>query len=507
VTRVQRRLLMGRRRMSSAELFGPRVEAVQAWRDAVAQAIDVVARALPSSPVSGLSPDMLRRQVAWPALPAHGIPLAEALRELDVVVQHAVSVGHPLATAHLHPPPLIAALAADVVISAINQSMDSYDQAPSATMIELQLTELLAQLVGLPDRAAGVFTSGATQSNQLSLWMARDAWCAKHGWAVRERGLPPDARQWVILCSSVSHFTIEKAAVQLGLGTDAVVPVAVDADFRMDLVALDAALATLRRDKRIPMAIVATAGTTDAGAIDPIDALADVAARVGAWLHVDAAYAGALLFSRRGAHALRGLARADSVALDLHKLCWQPIACGVSLVRDAAHFSHVTTRADYLNPESHALAGIPDLVDRSLATTRRFDALKLWVSLKTLGTDRLGQMIDRVCALAQEVGAEIEARERLELLHVSPQLSTVLFRVVAPSSATAVECDALQQFVRDRLYAEGRAVIGVTRVHGRSCLKCTLLNPVATIADFQRLFDDIERVSASVATPHVATAR
>src|SRR5262249_21861684 len=141
----------------------------------------------------------------------------------------------------------------------------------------------------------------------------------------------------------------------------------------------------LRRQGKVVMAIVGTAGTTDFGSIDPLADIAKLAQSAGAWFHIDAAYGSALLFSHKHRRLLRGVEKADSVSMDFHKLFWQPISCAAFLVHDARQFRHMKLHADYLNPEAHEKLGIPDLVTRSVATTRRFDALKLWLSFQALG--------------------------------------------------------------------------------------------------------------------------
>ena len=177
------------------------------------------------------------------------------------------------------------------------------------------------------------------------------------------------------------------------------------------------------------MAIVATAGTTDFGSIDPLPELAALAHAAGAWLHVDAAYGGALLFSDRHRDKLHGIETADSLSIDFHKLFWQPIPCSVFLLRDARHFDSIKLHADYLNPELHEDEGIPNLVTTSLLTSRRFDALKLWISFQTLGRAKLAAMIDRTIELAAHAARVIRKSPQLELM-CEPQLSTVVFRYV-----------------------------------------------------------------------------
>jgi len=479
--------------MYHTDFYSSHPEAQAALARAVHDAVDMLRRALPEGPYSGAAPRVLEALLAGDLLPATGAPIAQVLAQAETIVRHSVVVGNPATAAHLHCPPLIAALAAEVVLSALNQSMDSFDQAPAATIVELQVTDWLCRTAGLPASSGGTFTSGGTQSNYMGLWLARDAWLARHqGWSVRERGLPPDASRLAILCSEVAHFTVDKSAIQLGLGTHAVVKVPVDAAFRMDVGALHATIARVRAEGRVPFCIVGTAGTTDFGSIDPLGEIADVAAGVGAWLHVDAAFGGALLFSARREAALAGLERADSIALDLHKLLWQPISCGAFLLRDAAHYDLLTTYADYLNPESHAADGIPDLVNRSVLTTRRFDALKLWMTMRALGGERLGAMIDDTCALARDVARAVERRPALELVHRPDQLSCVLFRHRStPDETTDADDDARNTHIRDDLFARGIAVIGVTRVRERVTLKLTILNPTATLAELEGVLDAV----------------
>jgi L-2,4-diaminobutyrate decarboxylase len=446
-----------------------------AYREAITRAAAVLAESLPRRPYSGKNPAELAELFAGDPCPADGAPLEAVLERTRAVIANSVVVAHPFTAAHLHCPPLVAALAAEVVLGGLNQSMDSFDQAPAATVVEQQLLRWLCRRAGLPATADGTMTPGGTMSNYMGLLLARDTWCARrHGWPVREKGLPPEARRCRILCSEMAHFSVEKAAVQLGLGTEAVVKVAVGADFRLCVRDLDRQLALLARQQLIPLAIVATAGTTDFGAIDPLAEIAARARAAGAWLHVDAAYGGALLFSERHGRRLHGLEQADSLTLDFHKLCWQPISCGAFLVRDASHFDCIKLHADYLNPESHEELGIPDLVARSLLTTRRFDALKVWFSFQALGGRKLAAFIDRTLDLATAAAAAIRRHPRLELLH-EPSLGCVVFRYRPRNPGTGP--DALNDALRRQLFDGGRAVLGHTRIRGQNYLKLTFLNP------------------------------
>jgi L-2,4-diaminobutyrate decarboxylase len=252
--------------MYTSDFYSARPAAQAAFAHAVQAAVEALRRALPDAPYSGADPWALEQLLNSEFVPADSVSIDQALKDAEAIIAHSIVTGHPATVAHLHCPPLIASLAAEVVLSALNQSMDSFDQAPAATMIELQVTDWLCRLAGLPTGSAGTFTSGGTQSNYMGLWLARDAWLQRHqGWSVRQRGLPRDAGRLAIVCSEVAHFTVDKSAIQLGLGTDAVVKVPVDAAFRMDVAALHHALDEIRQEGREVMCIVGTAGTTDFG--------------------------------------------------------------------------------------------------------------------------------------------------------------------------------------------------------------------------------------------------
>ncbi|NUK49771.1 aminotransferase class V-fold PLP-dependent enzyme [Streptomyces lunaelactis] len=400
------------------------------------------------------------RQAAEPVLPDTGTGAGEALRSLV----HAVAYGSadpadPLCAAHLHTPPLALAVAADLAASALNASMDSWDQAPAASELEAAVTRTLAAEVYPhgPDPDALV-TTGGTESNQLGLLLARE----RHG-SVQ------------VVCGAGAHHSVYRAAWLLGLPEPVTVPSGV-----LDPAALDEALTDLSG----PLLVVATAGTTDTGRIDPLPEIADLCERHGAELHIDAAYGGPLLFSAERRGKLAGLDRAHSVTLDLHKLGWQPVAAGLLAVPDRAHLAPLGHTADYLNADDDTEAGLPDLLGRSLRTTRRPDILKIAVTLRALGRTGLGALVDRTCATARLLADLIEKTPRLEL-YERPTLSTVLFR---PTGATDEQTAA----IRRTLLAEGRAVLGRARADGRLWLKTTLLNPHATPRDLANLIELVE---------------
>ncbi|MGA4544774.1 pyridoxal-dependent decarboxylase [Uniformispora flossi] len=419
------------------------------------------------------------RHVADP-LPTHGVGAHQALAALTEALAHgSADPADPLCAGHLHCPPLAVAVVADAVAAALNPSLDSWDQAPAATALETEVVAALAGLVGFdPAVASGTVTTGGTESNLLGLLLARD----RSG---------PGVGRHRVLCSDAAHFSVRRSAVLLGLGDDAVVPVATGLDHRIDPGALDAVCRRVAAANDLPTAIVATAGTTDFGAVDPLAACADVAREHGAWLHVDAAYGGGALFSDRLAPLLHGLDRADSVGLDLHKLGWQPVAAGVFLVRDRRLFAPLTQRAKYLNPADDEDAGFPSLLGHSPRTTRRADVFKIAVTLRALGRAGLGALVDRCHELARYAGERIDRDPGPGALELTaePVLTTVVFRYVPEErigESPAARSDTVNAELRRRLLAEGRAVVGRTDVGpgpGAVRLKLTLLNPHAAEHD------------------------
>ncbi|WP_165368110.1 pyridoxal phosphate-dependent decarboxylase family protein, partial [Phytoactinopolyspora endophytica] len=429
-------------------------------------------------------------------LPDDATPLSDVLADIaQTVLANGARTTDPWCAAHLHSPTLLTAAATELAIGVTNQSMDSFDQAPAATYVEDRLVRTLADLCGLPAGASGVLTSGGTASNLLGLLLARD----RAAGGPNISGLPEDARSWRVLASDAAHVSIRQACSVLGMGRDAVVPVATDNTGRIRVDALDDALASLVRTGQRPIAVVGTAGTTDAGAIDPLDALADRAAAHGAWLHVDAAVGSGLTLSERLRPMLTGIERADSITADLHKLWWQPIGASALLVSDAATLHGFREPAAYLNRSEDT--GVLNLVDRSLDTSRRFDALKVVVSLRATGRRRLAGYVEHLVGLCAEAGRRVDTHPALELV-APPQTVTVLFRCRPPRAIREgvddAALDVINTEVQRALLSSGQAVVGRTRWRGRVVLKLTLVNPLTTIDDVGGLLELIAATAADV---------
>lgn len=418
-------------------------------------------------------------------LPENGVGAHAALRELTrLLAAGSTDPSNPWCGAHLHAPPLAVAAVAELVAGVLNPSMDSWDQAPVASELEQELTAGFARLCfpSAPSPDA-VITSGGTESNVLGLLLARHT--------ATEQGLATVRP----VCGANVHHSVARAAWLLGLPN----PVVVDcAGGLMRPDALAHALARLDG----PAVVVATAGTTDAGVVDPLPEIGEVSRRANAFLHVDAAYGGAALLSERLRPLLDGLELADSVAVDLHKFGWQPIAAGLLAVRDAKMLTALDTRTGYLNAADDTEAGLPDLLGRSLRTSRRLDAFKIAVTFRALGRSGVAELVERCCRTASELAGAVDRHEGLRVWG-APALSTVLFRPLLADELAgelgAEAGDTLVARVRRRLLEDGTAVLGRSAAGpstpdgddgtNRLWLKLTLLHPHAGLRDYLPLLD------------------
>ncbi|MET8850545.1 aminotransferase class V-fold PLP-dependent enzyme [Amycolatopsis sp. NPDC004625] len=411
------------------------------------------------------------------ALPRTGVGAEAALEHLSrLLAAGSADPGDPSCAAHLHCPPLAVSVAADVVASALNPSMDSWDQAPVASELEREFTAGIARMcyphAETPD---AVVTTGGTESNLLGLLLARER---------NPRAQP--------VCGANAHHSVARAAWLLGLPAPVVVPCEGD---RM----LPGALADVLTPDSV---VVATAGTTNTGTLDPLPEIARICRRNHARLHVDAAYGGMALCSPSLKTKLDGLELADSVALDLHKFGWQPVAAGLFAAREAADLGALTVRAEYLNADDDTEAGLPDLLGRSIRTSRRPDAFRMAVTVHALGTDGLGALVERCCTTATEVARMVDDHPGLRLWG-APELSTVVLRPVVADETG----DELVARVRRALLEAGTAVIGRAALptgpggESRLWLKLTLLHPHTTAEDYRPLLD---RIAATAGAELVA---
>ncbi|WP_227429409.1 pyridoxal phosphate-dependent decarboxylase family protein [Psychrobacter sp. I-STPA6b] len=399
--------------------------------------------------------------------------------------------------AHLHPPSLLIGQVAELFISATNQSMDSWNQSPIATHMETELIQWLCQQCqfntkNTKTQAGGVFTSGGTQSNLMGILLARNHYYLKQGINIQRDGLS-HVNAGKILCSDQAHFSIEKNAGVLGLGTSSVVKVDSDAQGRLLIANLKQHIAQIGANNIL--AIVATAGTTDSGAIDPLPEMAMLCRQHDIWLHIDGAWGGALLLSQKYRHLIQGFEQANSISLDFHKHFFLPISCGAFLLPERSHFESIRHHSNYLNSQDDETDNIPNLVTYSLQTTRRFDALKLWLALSHLGTHTYAKLIDTCIDTAKQVAEYIcqnhDIADEITLV-TQVNLSSVLFYFNPQHhQLTAEQIAKLNREIAQYLLTANIANVASTQFKQQFCLKLTILNPDTQLADIQDIIQQV----------------
>jgi L-2,4-diaminobutyrate decarboxylase len=432
-------------------------------------------------------------------IPRTGKPLAEVARRLSRVLLDDVNrLAHPMYIGHQVSAPLPAAVWADAVISAFNQSQAVREMSPSFTPLERQVVAWMTDLIGWSERAGGTMTSGGSEATLTAMLAARafrypEVW--EHGWSRVTGALP------VLVCGDHTHYAVTRAAGILGLGMHQVRRVPSPA-YHMDVDALEQLLASLRTEGTPVLAVVATAGCTATGAFDAFAEIATVCERYAdahgpLWLHVDAAHGGGALLSARERPRVDGMVRAQSVAWDPHKTLLLPLAAGLVLVRDAAVLDTAFAQhAPYLFG-AHAEARAWDMGARSMQCSRRADVLKLYVALERYGADALGLLYERLCDVARAL-YDVLADTGVPFRALHTPESNILCFVWEPPSAPPSEWDALTDTLRERYNRSGRGWITVTTLDGRRVLRITVMNARTRVTHVEALVRGLTEEAAVV---------
>lgn len=409
-------------------------------------------------------------------------------------IKHATAFHLPQYIAHLNCPVVIPALAAEVIISAINSSQDTYDQSAGGTFMERKLIDWTGAQIGFDTSCDGVFTGGGSQSNLMGLLLARDYYALSFlGHNIKMDGCPATATKFRIFVSDKAHFSNHKNASLLGLGEQSIVQVKTDSRFRMDAALLESAIQHELAQGNIPIAIVATAGTTDFGNVDPLSEIGRIAADYKLWFHIDAAYGCGLLLSDKYRYLLNGMELADSVTVDYHKSFFQPISSSAFIVRNKLHLNLIKHHADYLNPKEQDYDELPAQINKSITqSTRRFDALKLWFTLRLMGKKQLGAYTDTIIETAEKAACMIEADGDFDLLSHS-DLGVLVFRYNQTNDPCTVN-----QYIKKTLFFSGEVLLASTKVNGEFYLKFTILNPLTTIDDIREILSVIKATALKI---------
>jgi len=447
---------------------------------------------LPDRPVFRPYPrDLAEARLAAP-LPEQGRPADELLDEIAVtVLPWPLGNGHPRWAGWVNGPPSPVAVLTDALATAMNPSVAGGNHA--ATYVEKQVVRWLGELLGLPGWG-GLLVSGGSAATVHALAAARHR---ATGGTVREAGLDQATAPLTVYASDQAHSAVAKAVELLGLGAAALRVLPADRDRRLPVDALAAALAADRERGARPMAVVASAGTVNTGAIDPLAAIAEVCAAYGVWLHVDGAYGAPAVLDPRYATELAPMAAADSLAVDAHKWLAVPYEAGAVLVRDEeglrAAFSRVPA---YLSEDSDpdGVSWLPWFSEYGTQQTRGFRALKVWAALAHHGRAGYAETIGRDLDLAERLAARIELAPGLTL--TSRGLSVVTFRRT-PAGVPAAELDGLNREVLRRVQLGGEAFLTGTELGGAFVLRACITNPRMRPEDADRLVAAVEHTPAS----------
>jgi glutamate/tyrosine decarboxylase-like PLP-dependent enzyme len=426
--------------------------------------------------------------------PAAGSTSEEVLTEFrERLAPFAYAAQHPGSYSYFTPPPLPIAIVGETLAQWLNQGIDVWLSGMAAPFVEEDVIHWLCDLCGYGEAAWGVLTSGGVMANIMAITVARDVHLAK---LLGTEELPRGARLEGarIYASDQTHFSVERAVDLLGFpeGTLRIVPS--DDGFHLRAEPVAAAIVEDRAAGLTPFAISAVAGSTNTGSVDDVPALADLAEREGLWLHVDAAYGAAARLSAREANKLPALERADSLTVDPHKWLFQPYDIGGLLVKRREDL----LRTFHREPEYYAIWGPEERplhwYQYSLEGTRRFRALKLWLSWKHLGSDGFARLIERNVDLALHLA--VRAKE-LGFEVIEPELAVVCLRL-APSELDPEKTDELQRRLQRALEVSGVGWLSTTTLRGRTWLRAGVINYLSTETDADRILDTLVDASQIV---------
>lgn len=407
-------------------------------------------------------------------------PLLDAFQQK--VARNSFRVTHPRFWAFVPGAPSFASILGDCLATSTNFFGGVWKEAAGPAEVEIVVLDWFKHFLGYPANAGGVLTSGGSEANLTALVVAREPWA--HA----------DRPRLVLYASEHRHWSIDRGAKIAGLSPEQIRPLPCDADFRLDLAALERAISADEQAGRIPWLVLANAGATNTGSVDPLADLADRCARRRLWLHVDAAYGWPIALTDEGRRLFQGIERADSITLDPHKWFAQPFESGCLLVRERDRLGQTfTMRPEYLQdvvPQHDEI----NFCDQGIALTRRFRALKIWFSVKLLGVAWHRRLVEHNVNLAQYAAALLENARCFEITS-APKLSIVCFRYV-PGDGAHCDTDALQQAIAADLLQSGRAFLSTTRLHGRTTLRFCFVNWRTTAEDVEEIVNALATIGA-----------
>ena len=451
---------------------------------------------LPEEPAFRPFPSNLAERMQAAPPPVEGIAPDEILRTFaETIEPYPFGNGHPRFWGWVNSPPAVMGIFADALAAAMNPSCAGGNHA--AIHVERQALHWFRDLLGFPTASMGLLVSGGSMATLTALAVARDV---NSGVDVRRDGLQSTPQPFAFYLTSEGHSCARKAVELLEFGNASIRTIPVSGGFTMDVAALDGAIARDRDAGVRPIAVIATAGTTNTGAIDDLGAIADVCRRRGVWLHVDAAYGGPAILTDEYRDRIAAVALADSVALDPHKWLFVPVEAGLVLVKNGeAMRSAFSLVPPYIRSEGSAgeVYGLPWFSEYGFQQTRGFRALKVWMAMQQFGMAGYKAALEENIALAAYLAERVAGDPAFELM--APRgLSVVCFRYVNPTLDGEAQVVATNRAILERLQLGGEAFITSTELAGRFVLRACIVNYRSTRADVDRMLAAVQAIGAAV---------
>lgn len=414
-------------------------------------------------------------------IPEDPIPIDAIFHELQNVIEVSMNPSHPGYMGHMDSMATTMSIIGDMIAAALNNNMLSIEMSPLFSSLETAVTKEVAGLFGLGKNAGGVLTSGGTLANLQALTVARN-----FSFKSLQQGIVGLPYQPVILASEVAHTSLQKAAMILGLGTDAIIRVSVNEDSQLNVDDLEAQIQQCRLEKKYPFCVVATAGTTITGSIDNLMAISKIAKRQNLWFHVDAAYGGGVIFSDQHKGLLKGIEFADSVTFNPQKFLYIAKTCSMVLFRNRNLLQeNFRISAPYMKENPSVNLG-----EISTQGTRHADVLKLWLSLQHIGKCGYNELIAKTFQLTDYFMSHVKKRTYLSVTNM-PQTNVICFRGT-PVWLVEDKYDTWNMHLQVYLLEKGNTYFSLQTYRNQRWLRVVLLNPYINETVIDNLFARID---------------
>ncbi|WP_413166174.1 pyridoxal phosphate-dependent decarboxylase family protein [Capilliphycus salinus ALCB114379] len=418
----------------------------------------------------------------WVLIPEHPISESVLLEQLKTIIKSSTNAANPGYMGHMDSMPTTISILAELVAAALNNNMLSVEMSAIFSRLEFHLIKQFARLFGLGETSGGVMVSGGTLANLQALTVARNRAFHSH-----QAGIWNHSQQPVLFASEVAHTSVQKVAMLLGLGTSAVIPIQTNHNSQIEIEDLNRQIRQAKLAGKIPFCIVATAGTTTTGNIDPLPAIAEIAREHNLWFHVDAAYGGAIIFSPQHRQKLQGIEQADSITFNPQKWLYVARTCAMVLFRDV---QQLETEFRIGAPYMQAADDLINLGEISVQGTRHADVLKFWLSLQHFGKEGYAKLIDESYQLTDYLFQKLQNKSDVEVVG-QPDMNIICFRSI-PAKILPENREKWNAQLQAYLLKKANLFLSLPVYRGQCWLRIILLNPYLNRTQLDRLIQQID---------------